>query len=164
MMKVILSVLVILWMSYYCHAQVDVESVLAKLNSLPTSERNELLLSSARKEGVVDWQSTLPLTEARDLSDRFSKKYPGIELRHTRLSGTGVVNRFLTEYKAGVHRTDLIGGRGSLHSMLMKAGVVARNFAPIRREVREEFRDKTSIGRFRKCMSRIISLGQVWGQ
>jgi hypothetical protein len=91
MMKVILSVLVILWMSYYCHAQVDVESVLAKLNSLPTSERNELLLSSARKEGVVDWQSTLPLTEARDLSDRFSKKYPGIELRHTRLSGTGAL-------------------------------------------------------------------------
>jgi hypothetical protein len=38
------------------------------------------------------------------------------------LSGTGVVNRFLTEYKAGVHRTDVIGGRGSLHSMLMKAG------------------------------------------
>lgn len=120
----------------------DVESVLAKLNSLPTTERIELLLASARKEGVVDWQSTLPLTEARDLSDRFAKKYPGIELRHTRLSGTGIVNRFLAEYKAGVHRTDVIGGRGSLHSMLMKAGVVARNFAPIRREVREEFRDK----------------------
>ena len=89
MMKVILSALVLLWMSSYSHAQVDVDSVLAKLNALPSNERNELLLSSARKEGVADWQSTLPLTEARDLVARFTKKYPGIDLRHTRLSGTG---------------------------------------------------------------------------
>jgi iron(III) transport system substrate-binding protein len=142
MMTVILSALFFLWMSDTVRAQVDVEGVLAKLNALPIGERNELLLSSARKEGVVDWQSTLPVTEARELVVRFARKYPGIELRHTRLSGTGVVNRFLTEYKAGVHRTDVIGGRGSLHPMLMKAGVVARNIAPFRREIREEFLDK----------------------
>jgi iron(III) transport system substrate-binding protein len=141
-MKIILSALVFLSVSEYSHAQADVEAILAKLNALPANERNELLLSSARKEGVVDWQSTLPVTEARDLIARFAKKYPGVELRHTRLSGTGVVNRFLTEYKAGVHRTDVIGGRGSLHPMLMKAGVVARNLAPFRRELREEFVDK----------------------
>ena len=68
------------------------------------------------------------------------QEIPGIELRHTRASGTGVINRFLTEYKSGVYRTDVIGARGSLHPMLMKAGVVARNQAPFRRELREDFR------------------------
>lgn len=141
-MKTLVAALIFLLIGQHSHAQVDVDGVLAKLNALPINERSELLLSSSRKEGVVDWQSTLPLTEAKDLVARFTKKYPNIELRHTRASGTGVINRFLTEYKSGVYRTDVIGARGSLHPMLMKAGVVARNQAPFRRELREDFLDK----------------------
>lgn len=141
-MKAILIALVLLLPSRYSHAQVDVDNTLAKLNALSMKERSDLILSMARKEGVVEWQSTLPLTEAKDLVARFSKKYPTIELRHTRASGTGVINRFMTEYKSGVHRTDVIGARGSLHPLLLKAGVIAKNLAPFRRELREAFVDK----------------------
>ena len=47
----------------------------------------------------------------------------------------------MTESKAGVQRLDVVGARGNLHFSLMKAGIVARNNAPFRRELRGGFVD-----------------------
>jgi iron(III) transport system substrate-binding protein len=123
-------------------AQADADATLEKINAMPQKKRNEILEREARKEGEVEWHSTLPVPEARYFIDRFNEKYPFVKVKYTRTSGTGVVNRLLTEYKAGTYRMDVIGSRGNLHSTLMKAGVVAKNLAPFRRELREGFIDE----------------------
>jgi iron(III) transport system substrate-binding protein len=123
-------------------AQTDAESLLARLNSMPLTKRGEVLMAEARKEAVVQWNSTMPVTDAREVIDQFRKRYPFVDVQYSRLSGTAVVNRFLTEYKAGASRLDVLGARGDMHPTLMKAGAVARNNAPFRVELREGFIDK----------------------
>ena len=123
-------------------AQTDAESLLAKLNALPLTKRAEALMTEARKEAVVQWNSTMPVTDAREVIDQFRKRYPFVDVQYSRLSGTAVVNRFLTEYKAGASRLDVLGARGDMHPTLMKAGAVARNNAPFRAALREGFIDK----------------------
>ncbi len=123
-------------------AQVDAEATLAKINAMPSTRRTDLLVAEARKEAVVQWNSTMPITDAQQVIDRFRKRYPFIDVKYIRMSGTAVVNRFLTEYKAGTSSLDVLGARGDMHPTMMKAGVVARNEAPFRSELRDGFIDK----------------------
>ena len=123
-------------------AQIDGEGLLARVNSLSPIERSDALIAGARKEGAVEWYSTLPGTDVKELIDRFTKRYPFIEIKYTRGGGTGVINRLLTEYKTGTYRADVIGARGTFHATLMKAGVVAKNLAPFRQELRDRYMDK----------------------
>src|SRR5713226_3550104 len=132
----------LLTVTTYARCQVDAEILLARLNALPSKERDEALIAGARKEGAVEWYSTLPPTDVRDLIDRFTKKYPFIEVKYTRAGGTGVINRLLTEYKTATYRADVVGARGTFHATLMKAGVVAKNLAPFRQELRDGFMDR----------------------
>lgn len=123
-------------------SQVDVEAILADLNATSRAKRNEVLVAGARKEGKLQWNTTMPVTEAQDFIDRFNKKYPFVEVQYSRLSGTAVVNRVITESKAGAQSIDVFGARGTLHYGLMNAGIVAKNEAPFRRELRDGFIDR----------------------
>ena len=123
------------------HAQADAESTLARVNALAPKERMDALVAGARQEGALEWYGSLQVTDVRDLIERFKKKYPFIEVQYTRGGGTNVVSRVLTERKAGADKADVIGGRGNFHDTLMKAGLVAKNLAPLRKEVREGFMD-----------------------
>ena len=138
---------VIFLLSYLgiARAQTDAESILAKINGMAPASRTEVLVTEARKEALVQWNSTMPVTDARDVIDRFRKKYPFIDVQYSRMSGTAVVNRLLTEYKAGTSRLDVLGARGDMHPTLMKAGVVAKNDAPFRAELRAGFIDKEGL-------------------
>lgn len=125
------------------HAQTDAETILARLNALGPKERLDALVAGARGEGVLEWYGSLQAADVREILDLFKKRYPFIEVRYTRGGGTNVVGRALTERKAGADRADMIAGRGSLHDTLMKAGMVAKNLTPVRRDIREGFMDAT---------------------
>jgi iron(III) transport system substrate-binding protein len=122
-------------------AQSDAEAILARVNALPPKQRTELLLAEARKEGSVDWYGSLLVPEATAMINKFKQRYPFVEVRYARASGTGVFNRFVTESKAGSSKVDVLGARSNFHPALMKAGLVARNAAPFRQELREGFTD-----------------------
>jgi iron(III) transport system substrate-binding protein len=122
-------------------AQTDAEATLARINALPPKQRTEVLVAEARKEGVVDWSGSLLVPEAALMINKFKQRYPFVEVRYARSSGTSVINRFLTESKAGSSKVDVIGARSNFHPTLMKAGLVARNAAPFRQELREGFTD-----------------------
>jgi iron(III) transport system substrate-binding protein len=123
------------------YAQVDVEAALQRVNALAPKERTDALVAGARKEGALEWYGSLQVADVRDLIDRFKKKYPFIDVQYTRAGGTNVVSRVLTERKAGADKADVIGGRGNFHHTLMTAGLVAKNMAPLRKEIREGFLD-----------------------
>ena len=132
----------LLWLGADAFAQGDAEAILAKVNALPPKQRTEVLVAEARKESVIEWYGSLLVPEATLIIDRFKQLYPFLEVKYSRGSGTNVINRFLTESKAGSHRADVVGARSNFHPTLMKAGLVAKNLAPFRQELREGFIDK----------------------
>jgi len=137
-----LAILTLAVLSCPVHAQIiDAEPALARVNALAPQERLETLVAGARSEAVLEWYGSLQAADVRDLIERFRKKYPFIDVRYTRGGGTNVVGRVLTERKAGADRADVIGGRGNFHDTLMKSGLVTKNLAPFRKELREGFMD-----------------------
>ena len=124
------------------HGQTDAEAILASVNALPPKQRTEVLIAEARKEGSIEWYGSLLVPEATQIIEKFKQRYPFVEVKYSRGSGTQVINRFLTESKAGSYRADVVGARSNFHPTLMKAGLVAKNLAPFRQELREGFIDK----------------------
>lgn len=137
----VVSFVLLLSPSGSAHAQADAETALARVNGMPVKERMDALVAGARKEGALEWYGSLQVADVKDLIERFKKKYPFIEVQYTRGGGTNVVSRVLTERKAGADKADVIGGRGNFHHTLMTAGLVAKNLAPLRKEIREGFMD-----------------------
>jgi iron(III) transport system substrate-binding protein len=123
-------------------SQQPVEPLLAKLNALSPDERHAALIKGAQSERLVEWYATLPADHAKVLIDAFRKRYPFIEVKQTRAGGGRLVNRVVTEHRAGVNNFDVLGGTSTSHAALMKAGVIGRNMTPIRRELRDGFMDR----------------------
>jgi iron(III) transport system substrate-binding protein len=121
--------------------QQGVEPLLAKLNALPPDERHAALVKGAQSERVVEWYATLPGEHSKPLIDAFRKHYPFIQVTQTRAGGGRLVNRVATEHRAGLNKFDVLGGTSTSHVALMKAGLVARNLTPVRKELREGFND-----------------------
>jgi iron(III) transport system substrate-binding protein len=146
MSKKALTLLTFIIITIFCfnmhvQGQTDADAILARVNALPVSQRMEVLAAEARKEGSIDWYGSLLVPEATLIIDKFKQRYPFLDVKYFRGSGTQVINRFLTESKANSYKADVIGARSTFHPTLMKAGLVAKNTAPFRQELREGFTD-----------------------
>src|SRR5262245_6573849 len=134
-------VVTLLFLDKPATAQTDAEAILASINAMPPKQRTEALIVQARKEGSIDWYGSLLVPEATLIIEKFKQQYPFMEVRYARGSGTQVINRFLNESKANTYKADVVGARSNFHPTLMKAGLVAKNMAPFRQELREGFTD-----------------------
>jgi ABC-type Fe3+ transport system substrate-binding protein len=123
------------------YSQESPEFTLAKLNALPPAERHASLVKGAQNEKVVEWYATLPVELSSQLIAAFRKRYPSIDVKYTRGGGGRMVNRVITEHRAGSDKFDVLGGTSTSHETLMKAGLIARNLTPARRELRDGFID-----------------------
>jgi iron(III) transport system substrate-binding protein len=122
-------------------AQNAVDPLLAKLNALPSNERHATLVKGAQSERMVEWYATLPVEHSKVLIEAFRQRYPFIDVNYTGAGGGRMVNRVVTEHRAGLNKFDVLGGTSTSHVALMKAGLVARNVTPIRKEIRDGFKD-----------------------
>ena len=122
-------------------AQQAADPLLAKLNVLPPDERQAALVKGAQSERAVEWYATLPVEHSKVLIEAFRQRYPFIEVNYTGAGGGRMVNRVVTEHRAGLNKFDVLGGTSTSHVALMKAGVIARNMTPVRRELRDGFMD-----------------------
>ena len=68
------------------------------------------LHEAAKGEGVVVWYTSFPLDEATPLAETFQKRYPGVKVEIVRGSGTRLIERFETEYRAGRGVADVLTG------------------------------------------------------
>ena len=107
-------------------ARGDVESELAEINRKSPEQRLRLLTEGAKKEGVVHYHGATNLNDMQDLLRGFRKQYPFIDVRYTRLGGPSVVNKVITEYRAGVFNTDAISMRGTLIPELAAKNFIAK--------------------------------------
>src|SRR6516162_10363887 len=91
---------------------------------------DEKTLEAAKKEGRVSFYTTMGADEAKMLSDSFQSKYPSIRVEITRLGSEKLLQRIITESRAGSHLFDAVTNSGMEIYLLTKMGLLARYTTP----------------------------------
>jgi len=119
----------------------DVEGVLAEINRKPPEPRLKALIEGARKEGVIYHYGSMNGPDNDEVMRGFTKQYPFIEVRYTRLGAENVVNRAITEYRSSVPSADVISMRGTFWPELVERKIIARYKSPMTTFLRPGFTD-----------------------
>ena len=119
----------------------DVETLLAEINRKPPGERLKVLTEGAKKEGVVYYYGSMDLSDTQDVLRGFTKSYPFVDVRYTRLGGPSVVNKVITEYRSGVFNADVISMRGMFIPELKSKNIISKYKSPMVSFLRNGFAD-----------------------
>lgn len=118
---------VLTFLAYPCYAQ----------------ERSDSpVVQAARKEGEIVWYTTMSLDQSKQFMDRFVKKYPFIKPSIFRSGGGAVLNRVLSEAKAGKNFFDVVNGNGELVLPLTEINVLAPYLSTERRMIPADLKDE----------------------
>jgi iron(III) transport system substrate-binding protein len=82
------------------------------------------IVEAAKKEGEIIWYTSMAVDQAKPLMDAFQKKYPAINPVLVRLGGGAIMNRVLTETRAGKFAFDVVGGRGEMIQLFRERGII----------------------------------------
>jgi iron(III) transport system substrate-binding protein len=122
-------------------ARAAVEETLADLNARPVEERQRLITENARKEGTITLYTATNIRDTQEIVAGFNKNYPYVKVNIASLGGPGVLNRTLTEYRAGVNQTDVVVLNGINAVELIDKKIVARYKSPMVPFLRKGFVD-----------------------
>ena len=98
--------------------------VAGKIKSLNQQEKMRYLLKGAQAEGEMVYYGTLPIDEFLPLARVFNQRYRSIALHHYFSPREGILNRTLTEARAGRHAVDVVQVDLSYGYQLMNANLV----------------------------------------
>jgi iron(III) transport system substrate-binding protein len=118
------------------------EDALAKINKLPAAERQAALVKEAKNEKSVVWYAPMNREDLRQFTSAFEAEYPFLKVEILTGGPQSILNRILTEYRAGRHNYDTLNIRSSALFTLKKANAVGRYDSPYRRGLRPGFHDK----------------------
>ena len=104
--------------------------------------QTQKIVEAARKEGEVAWYTTMSSDQSNAFMARFQQKYPFLKPSVTRLGGSALLNRILTEAKAGKNFFDVAHGTGEIVLPLMEMGLLAPYLSPERKMIPEDLKDK----------------------
>ncbi|HEX7229241.1 MAG TPA: extracellular solute-binding protein [Candidatus Binatia bacterium] len=104
--------------------------------------QTQKIVEAARKEGEVVWYTTMSSDQSNAFMARFQQKYPFLKPSVTRLGGSALLNRILTEAKAGKNFFDVAHGTGEIVLPLMEMGLLAPYLSPERKMIPEDLKDK----------------------
>jgi iron(III) transport system substrate-binding protein len=104
--------------------------------------QTQKIVEAARKEGEVVWYTTMSSDQSNAFMARFQQKYPFLKPSVTRLGGNALLNRILTEAKAGKNFFDVAHGTGEIVLPLMEMGLLAPYLSPERKMVPDDLKDK----------------------
>jgi iron(III) transport system substrate-binding protein len=99
------------------------------------------LIEGAKKEGQIVWYTTMSSDQSKQFMDRFIKKYPFLQPSIFRSGGGALLNRVLSEHKAGKHFFDVVHGTGEIFVPLMEEGILASYASPERKMIPEDLKD-----------------------
>src|SRR6185295_18855520 len=91
---------------------------------------DDKMLELAKKEARVSFYTTMGADEAKMLADAFQAKYPSIRVEITRLGSEKLLQRVITESRAGSHFFDAVTNSGMEIYLLGKMGLLARHLTP----------------------------------
>ena len=104
--------------------------------------QTQKIIDAARKEGEVVWYTTMSSDQSNAFMARFQQKYPFLKPSVTRLGGSALLNRILTEAKAGNNFFDVAHGTGEIVLPLMEMGLLAPYLSPERKMIPDDLKDK----------------------
>jgi iron(III) transport system substrate-binding protein len=113
--------------------------VTTKLSSLNPQQKRDLLIKGAQAEGEVVFYGTILANEFTALGKVFNARYPFVTLKHYYAPRQDILNRSLTEARAGAHVADLVQVDSSYGYQLTNDNLVHPHPAP----GRERFFDGT---------------------
>jgi iron(III) transport system substrate-binding protein len=123
-------------------AGANTEAMLSELNRKPADERLKALIEGARKERVLSFYGSAPLSTAQDVLKAFNNRYPFVEVRYTRLGAPALVRRVITESQGGLNQVDVISVRGTLFPELIDRKIIAKYTSPMAAQLRQGFIDQ----------------------
>jgi iron(III) transport system substrate-binding protein len=118
------------------------EDALAKINRLPPTERQAALVKEAKNEKSVVWYAPMNREDLRQFTSAFEAEYPFLKVEILTGGPQSLLNRILTEYRAGRNNYDVLNIRSSALFTLKKANTIGRYDTPYRRGLRAGFYDK----------------------
>jgi iron(III) transport system substrate-binding protein len=140
------AVLLAMLCSLVCKTTVSVaapaEETLAKLNRLAPAERQAALVKEAKNEKTVIWYAPMNREDLRQFTSAFETEYPFLKVEVLTGGPQSLLNRILTEHRAGRYNYDTLNIRSSALYTLKKAGAIGRFESPYRRGLRAGFYDK----------------------
>ena len=100
------------------------------------------VVQAARKEGEIVWYTTMSSDQSNAFMARFQQKYSFLKPSVIRLGGSALLNRVLTEAKAGKNFFDVVHGTGEIVLPLMDMGLLAPYMSPERKMVADDLKDR----------------------
>jgi len=91
---------------------------------------DEKTLELARKEGRVNFYTSMGAEESKQVADAFQAKFPFIRVDITRLGSEKLIQRVITESRAGSNLFDAVTNSGMEIYLLGKMGLLARHMTP----------------------------------
>ena len=101
----------------------------AEILSYQGPDRETRLLERAKQEGTVAFYTSLAPTESKPLADAFEKKY-GIKVDLWRSQSERIVQRVVSEARAGRHAVDVIATNGPEMEALAREHILTTYFTP----------------------------------
>jgi iron(III) transport system substrate-binding protein len=103
---------------------------------------NNGLIEASKKEGRVSFYTTMAATEGKLFADAFQTKYPHLQVEITRLGSEKILQRILTEHRAGRNLFDVVTNSGFEMHYIKKSGLLARYLSPEHQAFSEDSRDR----------------------
>ena len=125
-----MSVLIFLAIASLARAQTPFEQAAKTLTRLSSKERQARLEKEARREGSVSWATSMTVAWAEPVVEGFRKKYPGIQLAFSRVSGRALADRAIREYQAGTHEVDVLGSSAITFWGVKQSGMITSYLSP----------------------------------
>ena len=122
-------------------AYADVAEILGNINAKPPPVRQTLLVENAKKEGALTFYSGTNSRDLQEIVTAFNKHYPFIRVAFSSLGGPGVLNKILTEHRAGADRADVVATTGTYLVDLIDKQMLAKYRSPMVPFLRNGFVD-----------------------
>ena len=100
------------------------EETLAKINHLPAAERHATLVREAKNERSVIWYAPMNRESLREFTSAFEADYPFLKVEILTGGPQSLLNRIMTEYRAGRYNYDTMNVRSLALYTLKKANAV----------------------------------------
>jgi len=105
------------------------------------SQADAQQLEAAKKEGKVIWYTSMGVDDSQPFGASFTKKYPEIKVEIVRASAEKLLNRMLTEVKAGSYLFDVVTLSGFEAHIAQKQGLLGKYVSPESKVYPKGFKD-----------------------
>jgi ABC-type thiamine transport system substrate-binding protein len=103
------------------------------------AQSQSALVDGAKKEGKLVWYTSMAVDTSKPLLDAFLKEYPFINAELVRAGEEQLVNRILSEIRAGRWGFDVLSN-SSIETMIERK-IIAPYLAPDREQFMDQFKD-----------------------